>query len=159
MSQRLVRIDVTSKMFAGGIDEPRRLVRRYHLAYDAAFHATLLKTVQMEGRCAQSEHDAPSEDAREEVGATSCSRLPPIVFDYQHVLPFDSKGQVSTRDLDGFDGFDERIHHFEHSPNHSVDEEVTDLFDINADGLPDVLVTAPALFNGRHGVFFNGRSG
>jgi hypothetical protein len=28
--------------------------------------------------------------------------------------------------------------------------------DVNADSLPDVLVTAPGLFGGRQGVFFNG---
>jgi len=45
------------------------------------------------------------------------------------------------------------------SPNYSLDGKNADLFDINADGLPDVLVTQPGLFQGKDGVFFNGGSG
>src|SRR5258708_15717141 len=87
------------------------------------------------------------------------ARPPPMTFDYQHVLPFDTSGNPSSRDIPGYEGFDERIHTIGNSPDHSVDEELTDLFDINADGLPDILVTAPALFGGKHGVYFNGAGG
>src|SRR5262249_6151517 len=45
------------------------------------------------------------------------------------------------------------------SPNHSLDESLTALFDVDADGLPDVVVAAPALFGGYHGMHFNGESG
>ncbi len=158
-TQRLAGIDVTSKTFDGDVTSARRLVRRYHLAYDPDFHVSLLKSVQMEGRCAGDERDAPSELPDQTLGPTSCERLPPMTFDYQHVAPFTAGGQPGTKDLAGYEGFDERLHAMANSPDHSVDEELADLFDINADGLPDVLVTAPALFAGKHGVFLNGGQG
>src|SRR5262249_8546998 len=155
---RLVGVDVASKTFAGAIDSPRRLVRRYHLAYDADFHVSLFKSVQLEGRCAGDEEQAPAE-VGEVVPPTGCATLPPMTFDYQHVLPFGTSGNPSARDLPGYEGFDERIHAMVNSPDHSVDEALTDLFDVNADGLPDVLVTQPGLYGGKHGVFFNGAGG
>jgi RHS repeat-associated protein len=158
-TKRLTAVTVASKTFAD-ITLPRKLIRRYHLGYDEAFHVSLLKSVQLEGRCAGREEDAPGEGQDGIVPElTNCARLPPMTFDYQHVLPYDSKGNPASRDLAGFEGFDERIHTLAGSPDHSVDEELTDLFDINADGLPDVLVTAPALFGGKHGVWFNGAGG
>ena len=50
------------------------------------------------------------------------------------------------------------------SPPHSVDEARSDLFDVNSDGLPDLVVTDPARYrtsDGRPaaGVFFNGFRG
>src|SRR6266540_2838954 len=159
MAQRLIRIDVTSKTFAGAVDSPRHLVRRYHLTYDRDFHVSLLKGIQVEGRCDGDEEKAPAEGPGEVVGTTSCPRLPPMIFDYQHVLPFDTKGNSARRDLPGYEGFDERIHTMTNSPDYSVDEEQTDLFDINSDALPDVLVTAPGFFGNKHGVFFNGALG
>jgi RHS repeat-associated protein len=158
-SRRLVRIDVASKTFDGSTTEARHLVRRYHLEYDPDFHASFLKSLQVEGRCSKNETEAPAEGTGEIVAATSCDRLPAMTFDYQHVRPFDTSGKPSDRDLAGFEGFDERIHAMTSSPDHSVDEELTDLVDVNADGLPDVLVTAPGLFSGKHGVFYNGSGG
>src|SRR6266508_6114528 len=102
---------------------------------------------------------ATQEGPGEVVGTTSCPRLPPMTFDYQHVLSFDTKGNSARRDLPGYEGFDERIHTMTNSPDYSVDEEQTDLFDINSDALPDVLVTAPGFFGNKHGVFFNGALG
>ncbi len=46
---RLIGVDVASVPFAAGTT--RHLVRRYHLSYDAAFHVSLLVSVQIEGRC------------------------------------------------------------------------------------------------------------
>ena len=34
-----------------------------------------------------------------------------------------------------------------------------DLFDVNSDGLPDVVVTQPGTFGGKHGLFLNGSGG
>jgi hypothetical protein len=160
-SRRLTRIDVSSKTFAGAEDGPRKLVRRYHLAYDAGYHVSLLKSVQVEGRHAAEEEDAPSEQGETltETVCTTATCLPAMTFDYQHVLPYDTKGNPGTRDLAGYEGFDERIHTLADSPDYSVDEELTDLFDINSDGLPDVLSTAAGFFGGKHGVFFNGFGG
>ena len=57
-SQRLTRIDVTSKAFGEDVNQPRHIVRRYHLGYDQDFHASLLTNVQLEGRCGAREIEA-----------------------------------------------------------------------------------------------------
>lgn len=153
---RLSGLDVTSKSFNGGLTGPRHLVRRYHLSYDPSYHASLLSQVQVEGRCGSDEQNAPSEGADGNLPmSTECERLPPMTFSYQHVEPYTSDGKPGARDLPGFEGFDERLQSVGNSPAHSVDEEYTDLFDVNADGLPDVLVTAAGLYGPGHGVFFN----
>jgi len=160
---RLVGVDVTSAPFQGGASA-RKLVRRYHLAYDPAYHASMLASVQVEGRCgtpADGEAGEPvSEDANGNLPTTTgCPMLPAMTLGYTHVTPYHSDGSPGTADLAGFEGFDERVTTMGSSPQHSVDEEYTDLFDVNADGLPDVLVTMPWLYGGSHGVYFNGKSG
>jgi RHS repeat-associated protein len=153
---RLAGIDVTSKPSTGGASAFRELVRRYHLTYDPAYHVSLLAQVQLEGRCA----GASAEGAGEALPVTTgCPMLPPVQLGYQHVVPYDTKGVSSRADLAGFEGFDERVTMMAKSPPHSLDDAMTDLFDINADGLPDVLVTSPGLYGGKHGVFFNGGEG
>ncbi len=156
---RLARVDVTSKTFNEGSMGPRRLVRRYHVGYDARWHASLLSSIQIEGRCTGTSGDetnAPAEDGSWMLApVTNCALLPPMSFTYGHVGPFKTDGTPSQVDLAGYEGFDERIRTFQNSPNHSVDEQLTSLYDVNADALPDVVVTAPALFGGKHGLFLN----
>jgi RHS repeat-associated protein len=157
LTKRLAGIDVTSRTFeASGA---RHVVRRYHLGYDADFHVSLLTKVQVEGRCSGDETQAPAEGSDETLPDTDCARLPAMTFDYSHVLGFDTTGKSTIGDLPGHEAFDERVHTLANSPDHSVDEELTDLFDVNSDGLPDILVTAPGLFKGKHGVYFNGAGG
>ena len=151
---RVARLEVASKTFNGGVQAERRRVRRYHFDYEAGAHASLLASVQVEGRCTASEDDAPVEGQ-----ATSCPRLPAMVFGYSHVDAFDTTGAPGFSDLSGFEGFDERIRKMKTSPTNSLDEELSDLFDVNGDALPDVLVTAPGSFGGKHGVFFNAPGG
>ncbi len=158
-TQRIARVDVASKI-TGGLTAPRHLLRRYHLAYDANYHVSLLTSVQLEGRCSGDEASAPAESNTGDLpNVTGCERLPPMTFDYQHVAPFKTDGSQGVADLAGYEGFDERITTMAQSPNYSVDDELADLFDINSDGLPDILVTAPGYFGGKHGVFFNGAGG
>jgi hypothetical protein len=154
--RRLKRVDVTSGTFSDG--SARKLVRSYHLGYDPAQHASLLTSVQVEGRCSEQETQAPDE-AVVLAGNAKCARLPAMTFGYSHVTPFTTKGAAGSKPFAGYEGFDERIRTLAASPPHSVDEELADLFDINADALPDVLVTAPGLYNDGHGVFFNGAGG
>ena len=156
-SRRLTGVDVASHTF--NVTGARRQVRRYRLTYDSSFHASMLASLRVEGRCSASEESAPAEDASETLAPSACASLPAMTFAYQHVLPYKTDGSVGAVDLAGYEGFDERIHAMAQSPDYSVDEELTDLFDINSDGLPDVLVTAPGLFGGKHGVFFNGGDG
>ncbi len=155
-SQRLLGVDVTSKTAEGDASSARELVRRYHLEYDVRWHVSILASLQLEGKCASA---SPAESSELLPATTSCPTLPAMTFDYQHVDGFDGKGASSKADLAGYEAFDERVHAMDGSPPNSIDEEQTDLFDINSDGLPDVLVTAPAFFGGNHGVFFNGGKG
>jgi hypothetical protein len=154
---RVRKVDITSKPFVGGsLNAERELVRRYHLAYDSNSHISLLTSIVVEGRCASpiSESTLATQDSPQ------CATLPAMTMEYQRVAPYDVNGDVSASDLPGFEGFDERIRSFgASSPQFGVDEALTDLFDINSDGLPDVLVTAPGLFGGKHGVYFNGEGG
>jgi RHS repeat-associated protein len=161
MTRRLARIDVASHTFER--EDHRRLVRRYFLDYERTFHVSLLAGVQLEGRCAEDERSAPQEGSDQIVSPTDCSRtgattLPEMAFGYQHVA-YDADGNPKNGDLPGYEEFDGTIRTFANSPDFSVDEEQTDLFDINSDGLPDVLVTNPGLFKNKHGVFLNGFGG
>ncbi len=65
-----------------------------------------------------------------------------MTFDYQHVTPFGTDGSPGVADLPGYEGFDERVIPMKGSPPNSVDEDLADLFDINSDGLPDLVVTS-----------------
>jgi hypothetical protein len=151
---RVTRVDVTSKTF-GEPSLPRELVRRYHFTYDGQSHVTLLAAVQLEGRCPT----AVAEDESGGLPSTSCPRLPPISFEYSHVSSYKADGSPSSAPLAGYEGFDERVHAMQASPPFSLNENETELFDIDADALPDVLVTSARTFNGNHGVFFNGAGG
>ena len=153
---RVRGVDVASKSFSGTDKSGRQLLRRYHIAYESSSHVSLLSSVTIEGRCAST----VLEDVSGALPAvTGCATLQPVSFGYQHVAPFTIDGQPGSADLPGFEGFDERLQHFAASPAYSLDGNTTDLFDVNADGLPDVVVTQPALFQGKHGVFFNGGEG
>src|SRR5262249_45991298 len=142
---RVVGVDVSSKSFVGGASAPRELLRRYHFTYDPAYHASLLTAAQVEGRCA-----APiAEDSNGLLPATPmCPRLPAMTFDYQHV------GGAS--DIPGYEAFDESVHAFASPPSFSLDSARAELFDVDADSLPDLLVTSPVSASGGHQVFLNG---
>src|SRR6478736_3480377 len=149
-TQRLSRVDVASKTFNGLISDERRQVRRYRLTY-AAQHTSLLSSVVAEGRCDGIEVNAPAEADGQLQDNQSCPTLPPMTFGYSHVK--------ENADLAGYDGFNHDLHTVQNSPPHSVDEEMTDLFDINSDGLPDVLNTTVGTYGYGHGVFFNSVGG
>jgi RHS repeat-associated protein len=161
-SLRLVGVDVATKPFGGDTSSARKLVRRYHLGYDPRYHPSLLASVQVEGRCgAGDESTEPMQENGDESlpVSSACPRLPATTFEYQHVEPRAADGSAGIADLTGFEGFDERLTTIASSPPHSLDEEMTDLLDVNADGLPDVLVTEPGRYGGKHGVFWNGAGG
>ena len=143
-AQRLARVDVTS--VRDDTSSTRQLLRRYHLSYDASYHPSLLESVQVEGRCAQPvfEQNAGT------LPSTECARLPAMNFGYSHVGPAHA---------DAFEPFDTSLRKVASSPKHSVDEEYTDLYDVNSDGLPDVVAMMPGLYNGKHGLWFNSQGG
>jgi RHS repeat-associated protein len=154
----LVGVDVTSQPFGGG---SRNLVRRYHLAYDPGYHLSILSSVQDEGRCVDGlGNEVPiAEDATGSLPSiTGCPALPAMTFGYQHVSPFNVDGSAGIADLPGYEGFDERVTNMAQSPPNSIDENNADFFDIDADGLPDVVVTLPGQ-NGRFPFYRSGMGG
>lgn len=65
----------------GGLDQRDAHVSRVHLGYDAAYHPSLLASVQVEGRCV----NAIEEDVEDLPATTGCPRLPAMKLGYQHV--------------------------------------------------------------------------
>jgi RHS repeat-associated protein len=151
---RLKRIELTS---AGNQAGARFLVRRYHLRYETGSYHSLLSTVQVEGRPSTFDPALGVEigDAFIPEGTLSDRvvghLLPPMSFAY-------TAAQRSGEQVSGFGGIDTTVHYSGSSPDHSADEGRADLFDVNADGLPDLLVTDPARYGGGAGVYFNGFS-
>ncbi len=146
-TQRLRSVTVTSATSGGAAGAERKLVRRYWLSYDDRFHVSLLDRVQPEGRCSGDENSALGETTALAQTAASCGMLPPLDLGYTHVKP--QPGEL------GYEAIDETGHEFTNSPDHSIDEGLTDLFDVNSDGLPDVVVTAPGLYGGDDGLYLN----
>jgi RHS repeat-associated protein len=150
---RVRRVSVTSKPFTGSASSSRELVRSYRLHYDPASHRSLLTQVTMSGRC-----DSPvSEDNDGNLPNFSCPTLPPLTFEYQHVPT--SAAPLTDSNGYAFEPFAERVTDLANSPPHSLDDAEAGLADINADGLPDFVLTSPGRFGGDHGVFFNGIDG
>jgi RHS repeat-associated protein len=151
---RLKRIEVTS---AGAGIGFRSLVRRYWLAYDSLSYHSLLKSVQVEGRPSMWDDRLQVFVGDDAIGERVLSDrvvgdlLPAMEFGYS--MPPTQFGSIA-----GFGGFDATVHESAMSPDHSMDESRADLFDVNADGLPDLLVTDPVAYDGGVGVHFNGFS-
>lgn len=149
-TMRLKRIEVTSAEEAAGA---RYLVRRYHLSYDAGSYHSLLSSVQLEGRPAQPDVVAGMVASMVPEGALNDAVVgqlaPAMQFGY-------SQPPRGTSAVPGFGGIDVSVHSAPESPDVSADESKVALFDANADGLPDVLVTDPARYEGGAGVYFNG---
>jgi len=129
---RLARIDVSS--FLEAADPERTPGRTYELTYDPGSFVSLLESVRVVGRDGLA--------------------LPPMTFGYSAIEPHAGPGGDLSEDLPGWGGFDGRVLELENSPSHSLDEARTDLFDVDQDAFPDVLVTDPARYDDGHGVFF-----
>src|SRR5262249_40303897 len=121
--RRLQGVDVTSKSFTGATADAREVVRRYHLEYAPTAHASVLRSVQMEGRCAA----AVQENASGELPGTSCDRLPKLRFDYQHV----DGGTDGLTDQAGkvFEPISERVRDLSGSPTESLGAGLAGLMD------------------------------
>src|SRR5690606_7669492 len=134
------------------------------------WHNSLLSSVQVEGRCSDTETGGFITESGGSLSSplallgtsgpalpdTNCPRLPAMRFDYSHVEGVLGDGAAIGPVLsDGaglnFEAFDERVIDLSSSPDHSLDEALTTLMDVNRDSLPDVLVTAAGLFGGQHG--------
>ena len=175
---RLLGVDVSSKTYANASSGLRHQVRRYHLGYDETLHRSVLTGVVVEGRCGVDRHaisaegSSATEDGQgllpaarfageipltaAESAADECL-LPPMAFGYTQVQGRAPNGQPQAG-LSGYQPFNGESQFLSNSPDHSLDEGLTDLFDINSDGLPDVLVSAPGLYGTGQTVFFNGEN-
>ena len=158
MGLRLVNVAVSA---AEGAPGTRTMVRRYHLQYDATSFHSLLSSVQVEGR-----PDSEDASAGARVGDPSVPEsalisssvpigplLPAMTFGY-------SSADATSTTVAGFGGIDTTVHDAPASPDHSLDEGRADFYDVNSDGLVDLLVTDPARFSSGDGpavgVYFNG---
>ncbi len=160
---RLSRLVVTAADQAG---TGRSLVRRYHLAYDPSSHHSLLASVQVEGRPADTqyvgtyfEHDVFSNVSEADALSSGAvgQMLPAMTFAY-------TEPPSLASGIPGFGSVDATVHAITNSPDVSFDAARADLFDVNTDGLPDLIVTDPARYRTAGGepavgVFFNGFSG
>ena len=111
---RLAGVDITSKPFENAQSSPRELVRRLHLAYEPTTHASLLKNLTVEGRCAQ----AIVEQTNGQLPKTTCPTLPPVSLEYQRV-----GGPTATvNDSQGleFEQFSNDVHEVDGSPQYSL---------------------------------------
>ncbi|MFT3927537.1 MAG: SpvB/TcaC N-terminal domain-containing protein [Myxococcales bacterium] len=152
---RLSRVEVTSSM---GTPGQRFLVRRYHLTYATDSFHSLLTSVQLEGRPSSYDQALGVYRGITDVAESALTSrivgdlLPPMRFSYTRVAG-------STTEVPGFGGIDAKVLTSTSTPDHSVDEARSDLFDINSDGLPDLLVTDPTQNQGAATVYFNGFAG
>lgn len=155
---RLNRVDITA---AGASGRSRQLLRRYELAYDSTSHTSLLTSIQLEGRCAPSNQSQITEQAGTGLlpWPTGCATLPATTFSYSHVTDSAGNRVPSPTGFEGFEGFNTTLQAVGASPPYSYGDAYTEPYDVNGDGLPDVLVTAPSLFGGDHGVYLNGQGG
>ena len=162
---RLTRITITAVDAPEGQAEvigKRYLVRRYHLTYDPNSFLSMLASVQLEGRVSVQHPQFDAQvfqlTAEESLGnAIIGTTLPPMTFRYS-TMP------TSGPQIPGFGGVSNAVHLIENSPRVSLDDPRTDLFDVNSDGLPDVVVTDPARYrttggSPASGVFWNGFTG
>ncbi len=90
---------------------------------------------------------------------TNCGRLPAMRLTTAAWRAINPTVSAVPSHLPGYMPFDGRVKTLASSPNHSIDEGLTDFFDINSDGCLDVLVTAPGLYSKDHALLVNGQNG
>jgi len=151
-AMRLKRVEITAADAEPGT---RFLVRRYHLSYESSSYHSLMSQVQVEGRPSTFNSTLAVKVGNAlvpegELGTDIVGELlPPMRFSY-------TSPAATSSTIPGFGGIDATVHHSAASPDHSADEGRVDFFDVNSDGLPDLLVTDPARYAEGAGVYFNG---
>ena len=159
-ARRLSSIEVSAWHDTTGA---RTRVRRYHLGYDPTSFHSLLTSVQVEGRpnttCGTTS-EICGDPTVPEGSSVAGLMLPPMTFEYSEM----PSGTGASDVVPGFGGVSTLVDAVANSPPHSVDEGRSDLFDVNSDGLPDLIVTDPARYRTPEGepavgVFFNGFTG
>jgi len=124
-ANRLKGVDVTSQDLA--VTGNRALVRRYHLSYKSMVHGSYLQSVQLEGQCPATESaqgNLPDQ--------TNCPTLPPVTLTYSEA-PATTGGSITPWWIS-----------YASTPNPNNPIKwlgTTSLFDVDRDGLPDVVGT------------------
>ncbi|HMR78931.1 MAG TPA: FG-GAP-like repeat-containing protein, partial [Polyangiaceae bacterium] len=136
---RLSRVTVSSAPYG---NEGRQFLRAYQLTYDDRYHVSLLDSVQIFGRCEQPQSETEAPDPK-------CSNLPPMRFGYSHV----------GDPVDEFEPVGGSLQALENAPPVAISDSQTDLFDVNSDGLPDVVVSDLNHHAGKYTWYENGGTG
>ncbi|UJR84230.1 SpvB/TcaC N-terminal domain-containing protein [Sandaracinus amylolyticus] len=158
-ARRIRRIEVSAASTSVG---SRYLVRRVHLAYDPRSYHSQLASVTIEGR-PESTHPSYGVQVAQLIAESSLGdaivgpTLPPMRLRY-------TGDDALARGVDGFPALDSTRRQGASSPAHGVGDLRSDLFDVNSDGLPDLIVTEPGRFRTADGapavgVYFNGFAG
>jgi len=161
LSQRLKRVEVTCAQDSVGT---RYLVRRYHLRYLPASYHSLLSEVQLEGRPETDAAGTGAKVGRLNIAESALSDA--VVGVTAAPIRFRYTGEEKLQSgVAGFPGIDVTLHESAASPKYGVSDAEAELQDVNADGLPDLLVTDPNRFPAtsggtpRFGVYYNGFAG
>jgi len=127
---RLARVDVSSHSEHEA--EPRQLLRRYRLRYTTSpvRNRSFLVGVQMEGRCMPAALQETAEDQRIDAECATAVPMPWTEMTYSGSVP---RAQLQSWALNGFCGQGAG------NCDAITDPTSTTLFDINGDGLPDVV--------------------
>lgn len=165
-SRRLKRIEMTAsraETVTGTAPlTARYLVRRYHLGYQSDSFYSLLSSVQLEGRPDVLNSSTRSYEA--DFSVLESALTDAIVGRTMPAVRFSYTAPSTGALVEGFGHFPATVRTSSSSPDISVDGQRVDLFDVNADGLLDVIATDPSRYETGSGepavgVFFNGFSG
>ncbi|MBI5500895.1 MAG: hypothetical protein HY907_11685 [Deltaproteobacteria bacterium] len=144
---RLHQIIVRSVHFEDDPGEPSH-TRSYILTYDPDSFLSLLTGVQLFGTGCFPEPVADGTVTPPSTcTVTANTALPALALGYTEV----PSGQWA----DGFGYINDGVETFMASPDRSIDDDRTDLFDANRDGLPDLLITDPVRCGGGHCLYIN----
>ncbi|MBI5489050.1 MAG: hypothetical protein HY905_17075 [Deltaproteobacteria bacterium] len=144
---RLHQIIVQSVRFEDDPGEPSH-TRSYILTYDPDSFLSLLTGVQLFGtECFPDPVADGTATPPSTCTVTANTALPALALSYTEV----SSGQWA----DGFGYINDGVETFAASPDRSIDDDRTDLFDANRDGLPDLLITDPVRCGGGHCLYIN----
>jgi hypothetical protein len=125
----------------------RQHTRTYLFTYDRDSYLTLLTGVQMFGKGCLGGNRTSVVTSQAGCSVTAGNALPALTLSYTEV----SDGVFA----DGFGYINDTVRSFLRSPDTSIDDDRTDLFDANRDGLPDLLITDPGRCRGGHCLYIN----
>jgi RHS repeat-associated protein len=140
-SFRLVGVHLASVPWGHTAGSEREHVRSYSLTYDSDSYLSLLTAAQLHGRGCR-------DDQGPGCSVAEGGSLPPVQFGYTEV----EAGQP----IDGFGLINDEPVAVAVSPRAPLGKNVSEFFDANLDGLPDLLLADYSRYVGpRHRLYFN----